>query len=267
MGPAGVEPTTNGLKVRKYAFPWTSTDSYNLKFSSVNHIFVRKRPPVSFAIARNSGNGLQTDSNILDNKTTRTSGKTHGQTMNALTVGATATLVKIEPCGSLQARKQANGTVQFFWRYSLGTQSQRIAIGTYDSLAPPKSSARTERGFSVTAAIRETQVQAQRHFEHKESGGYSQLLEVEATLKSQAQSATVDRNKQTLHNLLTNFNAKRIRSGVETLLAKYKFSEDLRGRLQSHGVSGVQNRHYDGHDYIDEKREMLQKLHELLESS
>ncbi len=418
--------------------------------------------------------------------------------MNALTVGATATLVKIEPCGSLQARKQANGTVQFFWRYSLGTQSQRIAIGTYDSSAPPKSIARTERGFSVTAAIREAQVQAQRHFEHKERGGYSKLLEVEATLKSQAQSAAVDRNKQTLHNLLmaycdylkklgrsshadvrsifqnhvfkpwptqsalpavditteqiadmmrlvhekghartsnklrsymhsafqvakssktkasipasfkdfkisynpasdtepdtsankadknpltheemltywrcikatpgfegavlrlhlltgglrikqlvllknsfirddaitlfdtkgrpgshprpyttpllplskqaldackpqgefalstkggqthlaattlsrwacdavgsqiSNFNAKRIRSGVETLLAKYKFSEDLRGRLQSHGVSGVQSRHYDGHDYMDEKREMLQKLHDIFKSS
>jgi hypothetical protein len=65
---------------------------------------------------------------------------------------------------------------------------------------------------------------------------------------------------------IVNFNAKRIRSGVETLLAKYKFSENLRGRLQSHGVSGVQSRHYDGHDYMDEKREMLEKLHELLQA-
>jgi hypothetical protein len=44
----------------------------------------------------------------------RVSGKTHGQTINTLTVGATTTLEKIEPCGSLQARKQTNGTVQFF---------------------------------------------------------------------------------------------------------------------------------------------------------
>ena len=68
-------------------------------------------------------------------------------------------------------------------------------------------------------------------------------------------------------NRISEFNAKRIRSGIETLLAKHKFSQDLRGRLQSHGISGVQNRHYDGHEYLDEKREMLQKLHEILESS
>jgi integrase len=433
----------------------------------------------------------------LDNKTIRTTGKTHGQTINALTVGTTTTLEKIEPCGSLQARKQTNGTVQFFWRYSQGTQSQRIAIGTYDSIAPPKSITRSERGFSVAAAIREAQVQAQRHFENKDNGGYSKLIEVEGNQKLRAKSATADRKKQTLQKLLeaycdylqklgrsshsdvrsifqnhvflpwpelaaspateitaeqvadmmrlvhekgrartsnklrsyiraafqvakssrtkasipasfkefkitynpasdtepdtsankadknpltqeemliywqcinvipgfegavlrlhlltgglrikqlvllktanindtamtlfdtkgrpgsmprpyktpllplaklalddckpageyalstsggqihlaattlsrwacnavgdqiSNFNAKRIRSGVETLLAKYKFSEDLRGRLQSHGISGVQSRHYDGHDYVDDKREMLAKLHELLQA-
>lgn len=426
----------------------------------------------------------------------RASGKTHGQTINTLTVGATTTLEKIEPCGSLQARKQTNGTVQFFWRYSQGTQSQRVAIGTYDSSAPPKSITRTERGFSVTAAIREAQMQAQRHFENKDNGGYSKLVEIEGNQKLQAKSAAIDRKKQTLQKLLiaycdylqklgrsshsdvrsifqnhvfepwpelselpaaemtaeqiadmmrlvhekghartsnklrsylhsafqvakssktkastpasfkefkiaynpasdtepdtsankadknpltheelliywqcinvipgfegavlrlhlltgglrikqlvllkniniheaaitlfdtkgrpgseprpyttpllplakqaledckptgeyalstssgqthlaattlsrwacnavgdriSDFNAKRIRSGVETFLAKHKFSEDLRGRLQSHGISGVQNRHYDGHDYMDEKSEMLAKLHDVLE--
>jgi integrase len=427
----------------------------------------------------------------------RTSGKTHGQTINALNIGASVTLAKIEPCGSLQARKQTNGTVQFFWRYSYGTQSQRVAIGTYDSTASPKSINRTERGFSVAAAIREAQVQAQRHFENKDNGGYNKLIENEGNQKLLAKSATDDRKKQTLQKLLVayceylqklgrsshsdvrsifqnhvfvtwpalsalpaaeltaeqiadmmrlvhekghprtsnklrsyiraafqvakssktkasipasfkdfkitynpasdtepdtsankadknplsheemllywkrikvitgfkgsvlrlhlltgglrikqlvllkrsnivkaemtlydtkgrpggeprpyttpllplakkaledcnpvgefaissnggytplaattlsrwacdavgdllpDFNAKRIRSGVETFLSKRKFSEDLRGRLQSHGISGVQNRHYDGHDYMDEKREMLAKLHEFLES-
>lgn len=59
---------------------------------------------------------------------------------------------------------------------------------------------------------------------------------------------------------IQDFQAKRIRSGVETVLAKLKFSKDLRGRLQSHGISGVQDRHYDGHDYLDEKLEMLTQL-------
>jgi integrase len=63
---------------------------------------------------------------------------------------------------------------------------------------------------------------------------------------------------------IQNFQAKRIRSGVETVLAKLKFSKDLRGRLQSHGISGVQDRHYDGHDYLDDKLEMLTQLERFL---
>ena len=45
----------------------------------------------------------------------------------------------------------------------------------------------------------------------------------------------------------------RIRSGVETLLAANGVSQEVRGHLQSHGLTGVQARHYDGHDYMPEK--------------
>lgn len=54
------------------------------------------------------------------------------------------------------------------------------------------------------------------------------------------------------------FQLKRIRSGIETLLAASGVSRDVRGQLQSHGLTGVQARHYDGHDYIAEKRRALQ---------
>lgn len=64
----------------------------------------------------------------------------------------------------------------------------------------------------------------------------------------------------------TDFQAKRIRSGVETILARARISSDDRGRLQSHGISGVQNRHYDGHDYMDEKRQALETLFRLLDA-
>jgi integrase len=63
------------------------------------------------------------------------------------------------------------------------------------------------------------------------------------------------------------FKAKRIRSGVETILAAARISSDHRGRLQSHGIAGVQNRHYDGHHYLDEKRHALDVLLNQLESS
>jgi integrase len=56
------------------------------------------------------------------------------------------------------------------------------------------------------------------------------------------------------------FQLKRIRSGVETLLAAHGVSREVRGHLQSHGLTGVQARHYDGHDYMSEKRLALDIL-------
>ncbi|MCV2354626.1 integrase [Paucibacter sp. B2R-40] len=66
---------------------------------------------------------------------------------------------------------------------------------------------------------------------------------------------------------ITGFQAKRIRSGVETILASVKISKDTRGRLQSHGVSGVQDRHYDGYDYLPELRTALEALDRELNST
>lgn len=66
---------------------------------------------------------------------------------------------------------------------------------------------------------------------------------------------------------IPDFEAKRIRSGVETVLAAARVNSDTRGRLQSHGVAGVQARHYDGHDYMAEKRQALESLFALLDTS
>ncbi len=65
---------------------------------------------------------------------------------------------------------------------------------------------------------------------------------------------------------IPNFQAKRIRSGVETILAAKSVNTEIRGRLQSHGISGVQSRHYDGYDYMVEKRSALMTLFKLLDS-
>ena len=62
------------------------------------------------------------------------------------------------------------------------------------------------------------------------------------------------------------FKTKRLRSGVETLLASAGISKDVRGRLQSHGISGVQAAHYDAHDYLPEKTLALEALFTLLTS-
>lgn len=55
-----------------------------------------------------------------------------------------------------------------------------------------------------------------------------------------------------------------LRRSVETRLAAAGVSLEVRAQLQSHGLGGLQARHYDRHRYSDEKRAALEKLHELL---
>jgi len=49
-----------------------------------------------------------------------------------------------------------------------------------------------------------------------------------------------------------------LRRTAETRLAALGISKDVRAQLQSHGLSGVQSRHYDQYEYMDEKRAALQ---------
>ena len=50
------------------------------------------------------------------------------------------------------------------------------------------------------------------------------------------------------------------------MLAGARVDKDTRGRLQSHGIAGVQARHYDGHDYVVEKLSALETLFRLLDA-
>jgi hypothetical protein len=63
---------------------------------------------------------------------------------------------------------------------------------------------------------------------------------------------------------IEDFQLKRVRSGIETILAEAGVSLHIRGQLQSHGIGGVQATHYDSHDYIPEKRDALAALYPLL---
>lgn len=60
------------------------------------------------------------------------------------------------------------------------------------------------------------------------------------------------------------FQAKRLRSGVETALASLRVSQEIRGHLLSHGIAGVQAASYDGHTYAPQKLEALETLHRYL---
>lgn len=53
------------------------------------------------------------------------------------------------------------------------------------------------------------------------------------------------------------FNLRDIRRTVETRLAELGISKDMRGQIMSHGIGGVQEKHYDRHHYTKEKRAVL----------
>jgi integrase len=53
------------------------------------------------------------------------------------------------------------------------------------------------------------------------------------------------------------FQMRDLRRTAETHLAALGVSTDTRAQLQSHGLGGIQARHYDRHDYMQEKRDAL----------
>ncbi len=108
--------------------------------------------------------------------------------------------------------------------------------------------------LTAPAALALEQCQPAGEWALSTNGGTTPISPI--TLSGWAVAAVGDRIKD--------FNTKRIRSGVETLLASGRVSAEIRGRIQSHGIAGVQARHCDGHDYQDEKREALDMLHTLL---
>jgi hypothetical protein len=63
------------------------------------------------------------------------------------------------------------------------------------------------------------------------------------------------------------FTAGDLRRTVETRLAATGVSAEVRAQLQSHGLGGIQARHYDRHDYLVEKRAALETLHRLVTGS
>lgn len=53
------------------------------------------------------------------------------------------------------------------------------------------------------------------------------------------------------------FSMRDLRRTAETHMAALGISSDVRAQIQSHGLGGIQVRHYDRHDYMPEKRAAL----------
>jgi hypothetical protein len=54
------------------------------------------------------------------------------------------------------------------------------------------------------------------------------------------------------------FSLRDLRRTVETTLARLGVSQDLRAQIQSHGLAGIQQKHYNRHDYRREKHDTLE---------
>ncbi len=63
------------------------------------------------------------------------------------------------------------------------------------------------------------------------------------------------------------FSFRDLRRTTETEMASIGFSVDLRSQLLSHGLSGVQAKHYDRHSYLNEKKSALEKWEGHLEGT
>lgn len=125
--------------------------------------------------------------------------------LKELPVGVFVTLEKIKPMGALQARRQTSGAIAFYWRYSVGTRSERVAIGVYDSSAPPKSLEPTPKGFSRAAAVRKAESLALEHYQHRDQGGRPALLEAQRVARHAAAEAKRHNAEFTLKALLSDY--------------------------------------------------------------
>jgi len=130
------------------------------------------------------------------------SNQTPGQLIQEMPAGKFVTVVKVAPTGALQARKDGCGATKFYWRFSIGAKSERVAIGLYDSAAAPKSLTLTAKGFSVLAAVRAAEALAQRHYQHRESGGHPALVAADRAAKAATDEARKSAAQHTLSRLL-----------------------------------------------------------------
>lgn len=129
--------------------------------------------------------------------------KTPGQFIQNMPAAKFVTMGKVMPSGSLQARKDSAGSTRFYWRFTIGSKSERVLIGVYDSAAAPKSLTPTPKGFSVAAATRAAEALALRHYANRDSGGHPALVAASRSAQTAEDEARRNANLNTLERLLS----------------------------------------------------------------
>ena len=74
-----------------------------------------------------------------------------------------------------------------------------------------------------------------------------------------ATSAALSRNMVMAGEIREAFQLRDFRRTCETMMAALGVSSDVRAQLQSHALGGIQQKHYNRHDYATEKRRTLER--------
>ena len=124
--------------------------------------------------------------------------------LNSIVVGKYYNLGKVSPMGSLEVRKQASGSVMFYWRYYAHGKNGRVAIGLYDSSSPPRSIEPNTKGFySINAAQRKAESLAVEHQNNLLAGGsgYVEVKEAQTEALQKKQTDAIEQCELTLEQL------------------------------------------------------------------
>lgn len=137
---------------------------------------------------------------------------TFGQRIHGLKPGGFLRITKIEPSGSLEARRLSSGAVMLYWRYTFNEKTERVSIGVYDSAAPPKALSPTPKGYSLSAAEHAATLLSVKHNANKSDGGYPALIAADSDAKAAAKASALAAETAkkaaaefTLINLLTEY--------------------------------------------------------------
>lgn len=91
------------------------------------------------------------------------------------------------------------------------------------------------------------------------SSNGKKALRAETVTNAAAEIATALLAKPKVERVVReSFQLRDIRRTCETSFARMGISRDIRAQIQSHGLGGIQARHYDKHDYMTEKRAALE---------
>ncbi len=125
------------------------------------------------------------------------------QALRDLVVGKYFTLAnRLDRGGALQARKLSNGSVQLYWRYSLGGQTFREPIGPYDSSAPPEKLQPTLRGYGPASAMERCRDLAELHAQRATTGGLREAKAEASKKHAEAKVAEAEKAGRPLATLL-----------------------------------------------------------------